>query len=213
MTSSHAIVRALLIGGAFLPACGKSGSGSDSGAGSASSSGETYTSVGNDGLTMELKPDGTIAMSAPGVGASSATYVVDGEKIIVTLPDQAMKPVLIRDGNCIEDNLHIFGRLCKGGKAGEAANVSTRNVPATPSGTYIATNADGEFRLEFKPDNKLTLSLTPPGGAPVSKEGSFTIEGDNVYATLDQSEPLVLKYVNDGYESSSFGLPMRFVKQ
>lgn len=209
MHTSASFVGALALGCAslLLQACG----GSSSGAGGAS--GGTYTSVGGDGLTMELKPGGTVTMSAPGMGASSGTYVVDGEKIIVTVTGQAMQAVFVRDGNCIEDNLHVYGKLCQGGQAGAAANQSTRNVPATPSGTYLATNADGEFRLEFKPGNKLTLTLTPPGGVAQSKEGSFTVEGDNIYATLDQSEPMVLKYVNNSYESTSFGLPMKFVKQ
>ena len=198
MRSTPSIVAALAA--LLLQACGGSGG-----------SGGTYTSVAADGLTLELKSGGTVVMEAAGLGSSNGTYVVDGEKILVTINGQTQ--TFIRDGDCIEDQNQMFGRLCKGGKAGEAANVTTRSVPAVPAGTYTASNADGEFKLEFKPDNKLTLSLTPPGGAPMAKEGTFRVEGDNIFATLDQSEPLVLKYVNGGYESTSFGLPMRFVKQ
>ena len=61
--------------------------------------------------------------------------------------------------------------------------------------------------------NKLTLTLTAPGSPPITKQGTFIVEGDVVQATLDQSEPMTLKFVNGGYESTSFGPPMRFVKQ
>ena len=50
------------------------------------------------------------------------------------------------------------------------------------------------------------------GGQPLVQDGSFTMEGDAIYATLPGGEPLVLKFVNDGYESTSFGLPLRFAK-
>lgn len=93
---------------------------------------------------------------AAGAESSSGTYAVDGEKLIVTV--DAQQHIFIRDGNCIEDRLNVFGKLCKGGKTGEAANVSTRNV-------------------------------------------------------LVQGALLVLKFVNDGYESTSFGLLMNFVRQ
>lgn len=207
MPFARASLRALLIGWVCLlpQACGKSGPGGGSDDG-------TYASVGGDGLTLELRSGGSAVMTAAGLGSSNGTYTVDGEKIIVTISNQTH--TFIRDGNCIEEPLHVFGKLCKGGKAGEAANVSTRNLPATPAGTYVATNADGEFKLEFKSGNTLTLTATPAGGgAPSAKDGSFTIEGDKIYATLDQSVPMVLTFVNNAYESTSFGLPMRFVKQ
>jgi len=91
--------------------------------------------------------------------------------------------LFVRDGNCIQDQNHVFGKICKGGKAGEASNVSTRTVPA-PAGTWVATQPEGTFTLEFKPDNRFTLGAT-----------------------------LVLKFLNNTYESTSFGFPMKFVKQ
>ena len=136
---------------------------------------------------------------------------VDYQKRIVSVDGQTH--TFNRDGNCIEEPRQIFGKLCKGGKSGEAANVSTRNVPTKPAGIWVATNADGEFKLEFKPGNRLAMTLTPAGGQPDTQEGTFTIEGDVIYATLAQSTPMVLKFVNDAYESTSFGLPMKFVRQ
>jgi hypothetical protein len=204
MQSAHALVGALVIGSAsLLQACG---SGGGSGAGG------TYASVASEELTLELKSGGTAVMSAAGLGASSGTYTVDGEKLIVTINNQSH--TFIRDGNCIQDQLNVFGKMCKGGRAGEASNVSTRSVPTAPSGTWVATNADGEFKLEFKAGNRLALTATPAGGgAPDTREGTFTIEGDNIYATLSEGVPMVLKFVNNAYESTAFGLPMRFVKQ
>jgi hypothetical protein len=205
MQSAHSIVGALAIGCAslLLQACGNSNAGSGSSG--------TYTSVGTDGLAMELKSGGSVVMTAAGLGSSSGTYTVDGEKIIVSIDNQ--KHTFIRDGNCIEDEQDMFGKLCKGGKAAAAANPSTRSVPTTPTGTYLASNADGGFKIEFKPGNKLTLWMTPISGKPETHEGTFAIEGDKIYATLEQGVPMVLRFVNNAYESTSFGLPMKFVKQ
>lgn len=196
--------RCSLAGGLVL-ALGCSGGGSGGGASGA------YAAVNGDPITMEFKSGGKFEMTATGLGTSSGTYTIDGEKLIVSVDGQTH--TFIRDGNCIEEPRQIFGKLCKGGKSGEATNVSTRNVPTTPAGIWVATNADGEFKLEFKPGSRLAMTLTPAGGQPDTQEGTFTIEGDVIYATLAQSTPMVLKFVNDAYESTSFGLPMKFVRQ
>lgn len=211
MKAPHRLLGALLVGcsGLVIQAC--RGGSSDAGLGG------TFTSVGSEGivagpeLSLEFKPGGTVVMDASGVGQSSGTYTVDGEKIIVSIDNQQHTFVL--DGNCLEEPRRIFGKLCKGGRAGAESNVSTRQVPTTPEGTYVATNADGEFKLTFKPGNTLTLSMTRPGGTPDTQEGTFTIEGDKIYATLAQSTPMVLMFVNGAYESTALGLPMKFVRQ
>lgn len=211
MQSARSVVGALVIGcaGLLLQACGNSKSSSDSSSGSGF--GGTYSSVGNDGMSIAFKSGGSVAMSAAGLGSSSGTYTVDGEKILVSIDNQ--KHTFIRDGDCVEDERNIFGKLCKGGKAGEAANVSTRNVPTTPTGTYVATNEDGEFKIDFTPGNTLTFTMTPPTGQPSTHQGTFIIEGDRTYVTLAAGKSMVLKFLNNAYESSAFGLPMKFVKQ
>jgi len=205
MSSTHSLALAFAIGstGLFLQACGGSGSGSGPSG--------TYTSVTDTALTMELTSGGGVVMTAAGVGSSKGTYVVDGEKIIVTLEGQAH--TLIKDGDCVRDQLDVFGKMCKGGKAGGESNVSTRQVPVTAAGTWLATNADGQFRIVFGAGNTLTLTATSAGGTADTRDGTYKVEGDEVYATLTQGEPLVLKFVNNAYESTSFGPLMRFVKQ
>ena len=201
--------RSLIAGLVVCLACSKAGSNSDS-ANPASGAGGVYSAANGDPIKFEFKSGGTVEMDGGPLGSSSGSYTVDGEKLLVTMSGRTY--TFIKDGNCIEDNLHVFGKLCIGGKSGAESNVSTRSAPTT-TGTWTATNADGEWRLEFKSDNKLTLSLTVPGGQPANKEGTFIVEGDLVHSTLDQSEPMVLKFVNGGYESASFGPMMRFVKQ
>jgi hypothetical protein len=190
----------------FLAACGGGG---DSGSGSGVSG--TYTSVNQDAVTIEFESGGNVSMTAAGLGSSQGTFTVEGEKLIVSLDGR--NHTFIRDGDCIQDQQNVYGQLCKGGRGGEASSVST-DVPMAPTGTYLATNEDGEFRLEFKSGNTLTLTATPAGGgAPDARDGTFTVEGRQVYATLSSGDPMVLTFVNEGYESTSFGLPMRFVKQ
>jgi hypothetical protein len=189
----------------LLAACG----GGDSGAGVSGK----YTSVNQDAvITMEFESGGGVSMAAAGLGSSRGTYTVEGEKLIVSLDGR--NHTFIRDGDCVQDQQNVYGQLCKGGRAGEASSVPTPDVPITPTGTYLATNADGEFRLTFKPGNTLTLTATPAaGGSPDARDGTFIVEGRQVHATLSSGDPMVLTFVNDGYESTSFGLPMRFVKQ
>ena len=191
----------------LLPACG---GGSDSGSGGGPGTGGTYSSVGTDGMTFELKAGGVAEMRAAGLGSSRGTYTLDGEKIVVSIDNQTH--TFIRDGSCIQDQRNLFGKLCLGGRAGEAANVSTRSMPT--DGIYVATNADGTFRLELKPGNTLALSVTPTTGSPDTQEGTYVIEGDNMHVRLGaEGVPMVLLYVNGTFESSAFGLPMKFVKQ
>ena len=94
------------------------------------------------------------------------------------------------------------------GKSGPGAN-----APATPSGTWVAHNEDGEFRLDFKPDNTLILTSIAPRGKVIAQLGSFTFAGGLIYVVLAKRVPMVLHFVNPNYESAAFGLPMRFVKQ
>ncbi len=204
MTFPRSAVGALVIGyaGILLQACG---GGSDAGLGG------TFTSVDNEALTMQFKSGGIVVMTAAGLGSSSGTYTVDGEKILISIDDQ--KHTFVLDGKCVEEPRQIFGKLCKGGKAGAASNVSTRKVPTMPEGTYVATNADGEFTLVFKRENTLTLSMTPTVGNAETVEGTFTVEGDKLYARVGQGTSMVLTFVNNTYESSAFGLPMTFVRQ
>ena len=177
---------------------------------SASGSLGTFSAANGDPFFFEFKSGGTVEMNGGPLGNSSGTYTVEGEKLLVTTGGRTY--TFIKDGNCIEDELHMFGKLCIGGKTGAESNVSTRSAPTT-TGAWVATSTDGAFKLEFKADNQLTLTLTTPGGQPSSKEGSYIVEGDVVHVTLDQSEPMVLKFVNGAYETTSFGLPLRFVKQ
>jgi hypothetical protein len=148
-----------------LLACG----GSDSGVGG------TYAAVGGEPVTIELKSGGSVALSAAGMGSSSGTYTVDGERIVITVDGQAHN--FIRDGDCIQDDLGMFGKLCKGGKSGETANVTTRSVPTTPASTYHASNADGTFQLEFKPGNTLTLTATPGGASRWCRMEALRLRG------------------------------------
>ena len=205
---------------ATLNGCGKSDSTSGGAAASESASssrGEisgVYTSLDSAELSIQFKSGGVVVFAAGDAGTSQGTYTVEGEKVIVDV--NGVKSTFIRDGDCIKDNLDVYGTLCKGGKAGAAANVSTRSLPTAPSGVYVATNEEGTFKIEFKPGNKLTFNATPAAGVPGTPqvhEGSFVIEGDQLHVKLNDGTPLVLQFVNNIYESTSFGLPMKFVKQ
>lgn len=185
----------------FSAACGGSGGGATG----------TYTAVGDAQLSIELRSGGKAVFNAGPLGSQEGTWRADGEKILLTVGGQEHAMTL--DGACMEDAQSFFGRMCKGGKAGAASNVSTRTPPPN-SGTWLASNTDGTFKLEFGSGNTVSLTATQAGGGNTdSRPGTYRVEGDQVFITLTQGEPLVLQWVNGAYESTSFGLPMKFVKQ
>lgn len=219
-TSRHLIV-ALILACVIASLTSCSG-GSESGSGGAGGGGKgggitgVYASVGDAPLSIEFKSDGTAIATVGDEKGQPGTYTVEGEKIIVTMPD-SMPLTFIRDGDCITDLQNMFGKLCKGGAAGAANNVSTRTPPPT-TGTWSATNEDGTFTIEFKPGDTFTFTVKPVAGSamgdkPMTKGGKFELEGDTMYTTLEDSTPMVLKWVNGAYESMAFGLPMKFTKK
>ena len=171
----------------------------------------TYVSVANPELTIDFKSGGEAVITAAGVGASKGTYTTEGEKIIATV--EGRQYTFIKNGNCIQDLQRVFDKSCIGGAKGEASNASTHTMPE-PAGVWVAKSSDGEFTLTFTGGNKITLAATPPGGTtPQVKSGTFTVEGDVVQVTTEMGDPLTLQWVNGSYESTSFGFPMKCVKQ
>jgi hypothetical protein len=187
-------ILALLVVSGSVAACGGAG-------------GSTYSSLDDTGLAFEFKSGGVVTMTAKALNVSSSgTYKEDGDKLIVTIDGQ--QHTFIRDGKCIEEGRGIFGKLCEGGKAGAASNVSTRKPPPT-EGTWSGKNADGEFAIEFKPADKLTFTGTQAGSGKVdSEEGSFVVSGDRVDVRLASGMPVVLQFVNGAYETTSLGMPL-----
>jgi hypothetical protein len=186
--------------------CGRS----SSGAGPSDVSG-TYSSIDDEELQIEFRPGNTVVAVMGGEEGDPGTYTIEGEKVLVTFNGQQI--TFIRDGSCIEDVQKMFGRMCKGGRAGNAANVSTRTAPVT-TGAWEATNQDGAFLIEFQSGTALRLSASMSDGSQSkTSEGRFSVEGDTLYATLADSTPMVLQWVNNGYESTAFGLPMRFTRK
>ncbi|HEX5070516.1 MAG TPA: hypothetical protein VFV78_09910 [Vicinamibacterales bacterium] len=195
-----------------IAACGGGGS-TDSAASSSTSAAGVYTSVNDDGLvSFDFKSNGVVTMAAPKMGASSTgSYTIDGEKLVVTLDGR--QHTFVRDGKCIEEPQHIFGKLCQGGAAGAASNVSTKKAPVV-TGTWAGSNADGDFKIDFKSATQLTFTGTMAGGGKTSSEdGTFVVEGDRVNVTLAQGMPLILQFVNDSYETTSLGLPLKFTRK
>jgi hypothetical protein len=198
-------VQSLVAGTALtLAACGGGGAG-------AGGTGK-YVSVADDPSTLELKSGGVAEFTMQGAGGSTGTYTVEGEKVMLTLGGTTH--TLIKTGNCLEDQRHFFSKMCIGGKAGEAASAAASPAPsAAPEGVYKASSSEGEFTIEFKPGNTFTLTATPPGGASDTRQMTYTIEDRVIYAKTDTGDPLVLTFVNGGYETTSFGFALRFVKQ
>ena len=199
MSSAHPRTALVLAAVLTLPACGGGGSGT------------TYTSVADDGGVLELKSGGAFSLTVPGLGASQGSYTVDGEKYLLTMDGQTH--TLIKTGQCLDDARGVFSRMCVGGKAGEAVTQGAPGVEGA-SGTWKAATGDGEFTLEFKSGNALAVTLTAPGAAPETKQGTYTVEGRVIHVRLGEGgEPMVLTLVNGAWESNSFGFPMKFIKQ
>jgi len=210
MDRSPNLVAPLLLACALVPvACGESKAGPGGGFSG------VYTSVDEDAIALEFQPDGTVFSRMGGEQSPPGTFTLDGEKVVVDFNGQRM--TFVRDGDCIEDAQRVFGKLCKGGKAGAVRNVSTRDLSSMRSGTWVAANADGEFEIEFQAGEKLRFTFAPAAGnpgdnEPQAMEGTYVVKGDTLYVDLADGTPVVLQFVNDSYESTAFGLPMKFVR-
>src|ERR1041385_6892621 len=125
------LVVAVLIASA---ACSKGRPDPDAGAAAtpapASGAGGTYAAANGDSLSFKFESGGKVEMNGGSLGSATGSYTVEGEKLIVTMPG-ALPATFIKDGNCIEDQLAMYGKLCIGGKAGAASNVSTRSEEHT----------------------------------------------------------------------------------
>jgi hypothetical protein len=204
-----------LLASLCLFACGDKNSAADGEAagtpaagGSGAGVAATYTSLYEDEGVLELKSNGTYVFTFPAAGPTNGTYTMDGEKILLNFNGQILN--ILKTGNCIQDDKKLLSKMCIGGRAGETADAGA----IAPSGTWRATSPDGDFVLEFKPGNTLAVTLTPTGGSPETKEGTYTVEGRTIHARLGPgSDPMVLSFVNDAFETTSFGMAMKFVKQ
>ncbi len=202
-------VWSIVIAAILLASCGGSRSDQDTNAGASSVPTGRYVSVVNPELSILLKSGGGLELTLAGVGKSTGTYKVDGEKVLLAWEGQ--QHTLLRNGSCLEDPQELFDKSCIGGAAGEAKNQPTRVITA-PAGTWVAKSSEGDFRIEFLEGNRMSLSATPPGGTADVREGTYTLSGDRIDATVNM-EPVVLRYVNDAWETTSFGFTLRFVKQ
>ena len=207
MGPAHSRTAVALVAGLTLLGCGGGSAGSSGG------SGGTYTSVADDAGVLVLKPGGTYSFTVAGLGTSEGSYTIDGEKILITMGGQTH--TFIKTGECIEDARQMFARMCIGGKAGEAVTQGAA-APGVESatGTWKAATGDGEFILEFTSGSTLAVTATVPGGSPETRQGTYTVEGRTIHARLGEGgDPMVLTLVNGAWESTSFGFPMKFVKQ
>ena len=89
---------------------------------------------------------------------------------------------------------------------------SSPGVPAAPEGTWVATTPAAQYKLTFDAGNAVTLDFDPYIAIGSSEDGTFRAEGDLVYIDL-HVQPMVLKSVNDTYESTSPGTMLTFIKQ
>ncbi len=193
----------------LLPGCSGSRSGADGPGDEATVPTGRYVSVWNPELSVVLLPGGGLELAIAGVGKSVGRYRVEGEKVILSWEGQ--EHTVIRNGSCLEDPQARFDRSCIGGPAGAATNRPTRVIPA-PEGTWSARSSDGDFRIDFLPGNRLRLSATPPGEEADIREVEYALAGDRIDATVGV-DPMVLSYVNGAWETTSFGFPLRFVRQ
>jgi hypothetical protein len=83
-----------------------------------------------------------------------------------------------------------------------------------PSGVYEAKQAGETLSIEFKSDNKVTMSHTGLDGKPETEDGTYTIEGDKVTVKIP-SAPVALDFTYKGstVEGSFLGATITFTKK
>src|ERR1043166_5813017 len=126
------VVAALIVSAACSKGRPDPDAGANAGAAAtpASNSGGTYSAANGDPLSFKFESGGKVEMNGGPMGSVTGTHPVQGEKLIVTLPG-ALPATFIKDGNCIEDQLAMYGKLCIGGEGRAGPNPTPPSTPPT----------------------------------------------------------------------------------
>ena len=163
----------------------------------------TYTlPKDGEGAALELKADGTFAVTRKGENVASGTYTAQGDTLTFTSTKEKQPLILKVDAD--------------GGLIGPDGKKAIK-VPATPTPTPVPAALVGRYPKPDQPDNILELKAdstwTTSRGGEVKESGTFTIKDDTLILTpVGRPGTLTLKFNAEGVFPPGADKPVQRMK-
>lgn len=164
----------------------------------------TYSGKGTGFLDkLHFKSGGKVELTFMGM-TKEGSYEIEGNKVKVTNAGDTQ--VLTIDAQGCLDGGGLLGKYCKDGTAVASS--------AGVSGTYVAGDASGGIKLEFRDGNKVRVTVADAGARGETAEGEYQVSGDRITVQVPRGERLVLTRNGDTLEGSFGGAnKINFVKR
>ena len=186
-----------------------------------------YVGTGNSFFEkLSFKSGGKVRITFMGM-TKVGTYEIDGKEVLITTGNETNVFTIDEQGCVVGGGL--LGKYCKGGAAqddaakaaqdGRTDNQGAKGAggkPASLSGIYKAGNREMSIALDFKPDQKVRVSVAGTKAKKESVNATYKVTGDRVTVSVpDGSPPLVLTRKGNTLEGAPEGetVKMKFVKQ
>lgn len=186
-----------------------------------------YIGTGNSFFEkLSFRSGGKVRITFAGM-TKVGTYEIDGKEVLITAGNETNVFTIDEQGCVVGGGL--IGKYCKGGSAQEDQTKASRggsadkpgtkgpgNRPAALSGIYKAGNREMNIALDFKPDQKVRVSVSGTRAKKESVDATYRVAGDQVTVSApDGSPPLVLTRKGNTLEGAPAGetVKMKFVKQ
>ncbi len=183
-----------------------------------------YAGTGNSFFEkLSFRPGGKVRITFGGM-TKVGTYEVDGKEVLITVGNETNVFTLDAQGCVVGGG--FLGKYCKGGdKAasadkgggdGSAAAAAGGGKPASLSGTYKTGTPEMNIALQFKPDQKVRVTVAGSKAKKESVDATYKVAGDRVTISVpDGSPPLVLTRKGNTLEGAPEGetMKMKFVRQ
>jgi hypothetical protein len=186
-----------------------------------------YQGTGNSFFEkLSFRSGGKVRVTFAGM-TKVGTFEIDGNEVLVTIANETNVFTIDAEGCVVGGGL--LGKYCKGGSAskdGDEAATSgggdkqgaapSGGETAGLSGIYKAGDGNMNIALDFKPNQKVRVTVAGKKAKKESVDATYKIAGNRVTISVpDGSPPLVLVRSGNTLEGAPEGetMKMKFVKQ
>jgi hypothetical protein len=186
-----------------------------------------YLGTGNSFFEkLTFKSGGKVRVTFAGM-VKQGTYELDGNEVLITIGNETNVFNLDAQGCVVGGG--FLGKYCKGGAGKTAVDKADKasasdkasaaqggRKAAKLSGRYKAGNPEMAVALDFKPDERVRITVSGTKAKKESTDATYKVAGDRVTISVaDGSPPLVLTRKGNVLEGAPEGetMKMKFVKQ
>jgi hypothetical protein len=184
-----------------------------------------YQGTGNSFFEkLSFRSGGKVRVTFAGM-TKVGTFEVEGNEVLITVGNETNVFTIDAQG-CVAGG-GLLGKYCKGGNAAssdgskraagnERGAAPTASAPGGMSGIYKAGDKNMSIALNFKPDQKVRVTVAGKQAKAESVDATYKVSGDRVTISVpDGSPPLVLTRKGNTLEGAPEGetMKMKFVRQ